>query len=184
MPTRVHEFAWPDRVVVGTIGLPGARTFYLQVRAGTQIVSIALEKQQSALLADKLDEILDQLVTVEGNPFSVPTGTPIELVDNDPLEAPEEQFRTGAMSLGWDPTTAQVVLEAYPITDADADDNDGPLDEDGADEPEMLLVRMPVGTARAFAKRTREIVAAGRPTCPLCGYPMDADGHTCTIPGL
>lgn len=182
MPTRVHEFAWPDRVVVGTIGLPGARTFYLQVRAGTQIVSIALEKQQSALLAEKIDEILDQLITVEGNPFSVPTSTPIELVDNDQLEAVQEQFRTGAMSLGWDPTTAQVLLEAYPITDVDADDNDEPLDEDGANEPEMLLVRMPVGTARAFAKRTREIVGAGRPTCSLCGYPIDADGHICTLP--
>ena len=182
MPTRVHEFVWPDRVVVGTIGLPGARTFYLQVRAGTQIVSIALEKQQSALLAEKIDEILDQLITVEGNPFSVPTGTPIELVDNDQLEAVQEQFRTGAMSLGWDPTTAQVVIEAYPITDIDADDNDESLDEDGATEPEMLLVRMPVGTARAFAKRTREIVGAGRPTCSLCGYPIDADGHICTLP--
>ena len=182
MPTRVHEFAWPDRVVVGTIGVPGARTFYLQVRAGKQIVSIALEKQQSALLAEKIDEILDQLITIEGNPFSIPTSTPIELVDNDQLEAVQEQFRTGAMSLGWDPTTAQVVLEAYPITDVDADDNDESLDEDGANEPEMLLVRMPVGTARAFAKRTREIVGAGRPTCPLCGYPMDADGHICTLP--
>lgn len=182
MPTRVHEFAWPDRVVVGTIGLPGARTFYLQVRAGTQIVSIALEKQQSALLAEKIDEILDQLITVEGNPFSVPTSTPIELVDNDQLEAVQEQFRTGAMSLGWDPTTAQVVIEAYPITDVDADDDDESPDEDGANEPEMLLVRMPVGTARAFAKRTREIVGAGRPTCPLCGYPIDADGHICTLP--
>ena len=182
MPTRVHEFAWPDRVVIGTIGLPGARTFYLQVRAGTQIVSIALEKQQSALLAEKIDEILDQLITVEGNPFSVPTGTPIELVDNDQLEAVQEQFRTGAMSLGWDPTTAQVVIEAYPITDVDADDNDPLLAEDDAAEPEMLLVRIPVGTARAFAKRTREIVGAGRPTCPLCGYPIDADGHICTLP--
>lgn len=182
MPTRVHEFAWPDRVVVGTIGLPGARTFYLQVRAGMQIVSIALEKQQSALLAEKIDEILDQLITVEGNPFSVPTSTPIELVDNDQLEAVQEQFRTGAISLGWDPTTAQVVIEAYPITDVDADDNDESLNDDGADEPEMLLVRMPVGTARAFAKRTREIVGAGRPACPLCGYPIDADGHTCTFP--
>ena len=182
MPTRVHEFSWPDRVVVGTIGLPGARTFYLQVRAGTQIVSIALEKQQSALLAEKIDEILDQLITVKGNPFSVPTSTPIELVDNDQLEAVQEQFRTGAMSLGWDPTTAQVVIEAYPITDVDADDNDESLDEDGADEPEILLVRMPVGTARAFTKRTREIVGAGRPMCPLCGYPIDADGHTCTLP--
>ena len=180
MPTRVHEFAWPDRVVVGTIGLPGARTFYLQVRAGKQIVSIALEKQQSALLAEKIDDILDQLITAEGNPFSIPTGTPIELVDNDPLEAVQEQFRAGAMSLGWDPTTAQVVIEAYPITDVDADDDDESPDEDDANE--MLLVRMPVGTARAFAKRTREIVEAGRPTCSSCGYPMDADGHICTLP--
>lgn len=184
MPTSVHEFSWPDRVVVGTVGLPGARTFYLQVRAGTQVVSIALEKQQSALLAEKIDEILDQLITVEGNRFSVPTGTHIELVDNDPLEAVQEQFRTGAMSLGWDPTTAQIVIEAHPITDddSDADDNDKSLQEDGAKEPEMLRVRMPVGTARAFAKRTREIVGAGRPMCPLCGYPVDADGHTCTLP--
>lgn len=181
MPTRVHEFSWPDRVVVGTIGPPGGRTFYLQVRAGKQIVSIALEKQQSALLAEKVDEILDQLITVEGNPFSIPTSTPIELVDNDQLEAVQEQFRTGNMSLGWDPTTAQVVIEAYPLSDVDAEDDESPL-EDGADEPEMLLVRMPVGTARAFSKRTREIVAAGRPMCPLCGYPMDADGHVCTLP--
>jgi uncharacterized repeat protein (TIGR03847 family) len=182
MPTRVHQFDWPDRVVVGTIGRPGARTFYLQVRAGNHIVSIAMEKQQSALLAEKIDEILDQLLTVEGNPHSVPTSTPIELVDNDQLEAVQEQFRTGAMSLGWDPTTAQVVIEAYPITDVDADNDDESLDEDDADVPEMLLVRMPVGTARAFAKRTREVVGAGRPACPLCGYPVDADGHVCTLP--
>ncbi|TPV53117.1 DUF3090 domain-containing protein [Pseudarthrobacter phenanthrenivorans] len=182
MPTRVHEFAWPDRVVIGTIGVPGERTFYLQVRTGTQIVSIAMEKQQSALLAEKIDEILDQLITLEGNPFSVPTGTPIELVDNDQLEPVEEQFRTGAMGLGWDPTTAQVVIEAYPITDVDDDDNSESLEEDGAEVPEMLLVRMPVGTARAFAKRTREVVGAGRPVCPLCGYPVDPGGHVCTLP--
>jgi uncharacterized repeat protein (TIGR03847 family) len=182
MPTRVHEFDWPDRVVVGTIGVPGSRTFYLQVRAGSQMVSIALEKQQSALLAEKIDEILDQLLNVEGNPHSVPTSTPIELVDNDELDAVQEQFRTGAMSLGWDPTTAQVVIEAYPITDVDDDNDAESLDGNGAEVPEMLLVRMPVGAARAFAKRTREVVGAGRPACPLCGYPVDPDGHVCTPP--
>ncbi|WP_309071735.1 DUF3090 domain-containing protein [Arthrobacter sp.] len=180
MPTTVHEFAWPDRVVIGTVGVPGQRTFYLQVRAGKQLVSIALEKQQSAQLAEKIDEILDQLITIEGNPFSVPTGTPIELVDNDQLETVEEQFRTGVMSLGWDPTTAQIVIEAYPLADVDAED-EAVLDED-ADASEVLRVSMPVGTARAFAKRTREIVGAGRPICVLCGQPIDADGHTCTIP--
>ncbi len=175
MPLRALEFDWPDRAVVGTIGLPGARTFYLQVRSGTQIVSITLEKQQSALLAEKIDEILDQLITVEGNPFSVPTSTPVELVDNDQLETVQEQFRTGVMNLGWDPTRAQLVIEAYPITDDNDDDDDGSPDEDG----EMLLVRMPVGAARAFATRTREIVGAGRPLCPFCAQPMDPDGHIC-----
>lgn len=181
MPTLVHEFAWPDRVVIGTIGVPGARTFYLQVRTGKQIVSIALEKQQSAELAEKIDDILDQLGTIEGNPFSVPAGTPVELVDNDQLETVEEQFRTGAMSLGWDPATAQLVIEAYPIIEIDADAGEMP-DVDDAEVPEMLLVKMPVGTARAFAKRTREIVGAGRPACPLCGYPVDPEGHVCTLP--
>lgn len=182
MPTRVHEFSWPDRVVIGTVGVPGARTFYLQVRTGKQIVSIALEKQQAAQLAEKIEEILDQLITLEGNPFSIPKGTPIELVDNDQLEAVQEQFRTGAMTLGWDPTTAQVVIEAYPITDVDADDNHESVDENSADVPDMLLVRMPVGSARAFAKRAREVVGAGRPACPLCGYPLDAEGHVCILP--
>lgn len=143
-------------------------------------MSIALEKLQSAQLAEKIDEILDQLITLEGNPFSVPTSTPLELVDNDQLEPVQEQFRTGAMSLGWDPSTVQVVIEAYPMTDVDA--NDGFLEVDEVDVPEMLRVRMPVGTARAFAMRTREVVGAGRPTCPLCGYPVDVGGHTCSLP--
>ena len=180
MPTIVHEFAWPDRVVVGTVGLPGSRTFYLQVRTGTHIVSIALEKQQSSLLAEKIDEILDQLIAYEGNPFSIPTVTPIELVDNDPLEPVDEEFRTGSMSLGWDPTTVQIVLEAFPLVD---EDDEELLDVAVIEPAEMLLVRMPVGTARAFATRTREVVGAGRPICPLCGHPIDADGHTCTLPG-
>ena len=46
-----------------------------------------------------------------------------------------------------------------------------------------LLVRIPVGTARAFAKRTLEVVGAGRPRCPLCGYPMNPEGHVCPQPG-
>ena len=46
----------------------------------------------------------------------------------------------------------------------------------------MLLVRMPVGTARAFVQRTRQVVRSGRPLCPLCGEPMDDDGHVCGAP--
>lgn len=165
--------------MIGTVGLPGARTFYLQVRTGTQIVSVSLEKQQSALLSEKIDEILDQLMATDGNPFSVPSSTPVELVDNDPLELPlTEEFRTGVMSLGWDPSTVQIVIEAAPL-EVDLEDD---FEAMSMEPDEVLRVRMPVGAARAFAKRTREVVGEGRPICPLCGFPIDAGGHTCPTP--
>jgi uncharacterized repeat protein (TIGR03847 family) len=183
MSTIVHEFDWPDRVLIGTIGVPGARTFYLQVRAGSKLVSVSLEKEQSALLSEKIDEILDQLMVTDGNPFSVPTSTPVELVDNDPLEPVSEEFRTGVMSLGWDPSTVQIVIEAAPLVLEDESVFDESTFEELSVEPaELLRVRIPVGAARAFAKRTREVVGAGRPLCVLCGMPMDADGHTCDVP--
>ena len=177
MPTLVHLFDWPDRVVVGTVGRPGSRTFYLQVRDGARNASIALEKEQSAVLAEKIDEILDALMTDESNRFSVPAATPVELVDNDPLDQPvEEQFRAGLMRLGWDPSTAQVIVEAFPL-EVTADDEASEPEEPS----EMLLVKMPVGTARAFVERTRQVVLSGRPLCPLCGQPAD-DDHVCGVP--
>src|SRR4051812_29022951 len=184
MAPIVHGFDWPDRLVIGTVGQPGERTFYLQARAGRQLVSISLEKQQSAALAERIEEILDELMTEDGNPFSVPALTPEGLVDNDPLEQPvEEQFRAGAMGLGWDPSTAQIVIEAFPVIEVEAEDLEALEEIEIELEPEeVMVVRIPVGTARAFAKRTREVVGAGRPICPLCGVPMDGDDHVCELP--
>ena len=179
MPPIVHGFDWPDRFVVGTVGQPGSRSFFLQARTGAQMITVALEKEQSAALAERIDEVLDELMADDGNPFSIPTLTPVELVDNDPLEQPvEEQFRAGAMSLGWDPSTAQIVIEAFPLTEEDIE----AFDPAEVVPEEVLQVRIPVGTARAFAKRTREVVGSGRPLCPLCGVPMDSDEHVCTLP--
>jgi uncharacterized repeat protein (TIGR03847 family) len=179
MPTIVHEHDWPDRVVIGTVGRPGQRTFYLQVRTGRRTTSVALEKQWAALLAEKIDAVLDELAATEGNRFSVPAHATAELVDTDPVDQPvEEDFRLGSVRMGWDPTTAQLVVEAFPVAEQD-DDAD---DEDEPEPAEALVLRIPVGTARAFAERTRQVVAAGRPTCPLCGEPMDPDGHLCAPP--
>jgi len=184
MATIVHGFDWPDRLVIGTVGQPGERTFFIQARAGKQLVSVAIEKEQSAALAERIEEILDELMTEEGNPFSVPALTPEGLVDNDPLEQPvEEEFRAGAMGLGWDPSTAQIVIEAFPLIEVDAEEFDGLEEIEIEVEPaEVLVVRIPVGTARAFAKRTREVVGAGRPICPLCSVPMDSEDHVCELP--
>lgn len=178
MRTLVHEFDWPDRFVVGTVGRPGERTFYLQARAGARSTSVALEKEQSALLAEAVDELLDKLAADQDSAVTVPTEAAAELVDNGPLDQPvEEQFRAAALSIGWDPRTAQVVIEASP--DGLLPDDDGPADDDAPSE--LLVVRVPVGTARAFVVRTRQVVRAGRPTCPLCAEPIDPDGHVCRL---
>jgi len=175
-----HEFDWPDRLVIGTVGEPGQRTFYLQARAGDRLVTASMEKEQSAALAAKLDEVLDELMVQEGNPFSVPAEAPAGLDDDGPLDTPiEEQFRVGMLSLGFDPTTAQVVIEAFPLVE----DSPASLLEEPGDEPEEVLhVRIPVGAARSFCKRTRQVVGAGRPVCPLCFSPIDPEGHVCEPP--
>lgn len=170
MPSIVHGFDWPDRLVVGTIGRPGERSFYLQARSGKRVTSVALEKEQTAVLADKIDELLDEVATVEANRFSVPDTAPVELRDPEPLDQPvEPEFRAGALSLGFDPSTAQVVIEAYPIDDdvkiVSEETEDGIEIEAVVEIPEpdeLFQVKIPVGTARAFVERTREIVAAGR----------------------
>ncbi|ROS74453.1 DUF3090 domain-containing protein [Cellulomonas sp. PhB143] len=177
MPTLVHEFDWPDRVVIGTVGPPGSRTFYLQARAGSRTASVALEKEQSAVLAETVQRLLDELMSEEDNRYSVPEAVPVELVDDDPLDQPvEADFRAGSMRLSWDPRSAQVVLETFPLVEGEDADGD-PLEE--RDPPEALVVRMPVGTARAFVQRTRAVVRSGRPICPRCGLPVDDDGHEC-----
>ncbi|MBT1674819.1 DUF3090 domain-containing protein [Curtobacterium aurantiacum] len=171
MPTIVHGFDWPDRLVVGTIGRPGERAFYIQARSGRRVTSVALEKEQTAVLADKIDELLDEVATVDDNRFSVPPSVPVELRDPEPLDQPvEAEFHAGALSLGFDPSTAQVVIEAYPIDDeveiVSEESEDGIEIEAVVEIPEpaeLFQVKIPVGTARAFVERTREVVAAGRP---------------------
>lgn len=180
MPTVVYDFDWPDRVLVGTIGEPGARAFYLQVRQGRRLVSVLLEKEQAALLAMHTGQLLDEMMD-DGNPYRIPADASPELIDTGPLEPVDEQFRTGTIGLGWDPATAQLVLQAYSDVELD-DELDEGIAGDEENPEEALVIRMPVGTARAFVRATREVVAAGRPLCPLCGLPMEPQGHVCVLP--
>ena len=57
----VYSYDPPDRFVAGTVGQPGERTFYLQARSGPMTTSVALEKGQVAQLAERLDELLDEV---------------------------------------------------------------------------------------------------------------------------
>jgi uncharacterized repeat protein (TIGR03847 family) len=143
----IHEFDPPERFVAGTVGEPGARTFFLQARSGARLVSVALEKQQVAVLAERVDELLDEVMAAAGNDVLIPAVAPVGLEDSAPLEQPiDEQFRAGTMTLSWDPGIARVVIEVFPLVDT-ADDEE---DVEEVEPEEVFLVRLEAGPARAF----------------------------------
>ncbi|MEU6036663.1 DUF3090 domain-containing protein [Actinomadura sp. NPDC047616] len=175
MPVISYEL--PDRFVAGTVGRPGERSFYLQAREGRRVTSVGLEKFQVTLLAERLEELLDEILRRSGGAAPVPAVTPAELQDDGPLDQPvEEEFRVGTMALAWDPEDERVIIEAQEVTEADDQEA-----EVGEDDPAIavLRVRITAAQARAFAERALKVVAAGRPPCPLCGLPLDAGGHIC-----
>lgn len=180
----VHRFDPPERFVSGTVGEPGQRTFFLQAREGARLVSVSLEKQQVSALAERIDELLDELMTAAGDEVLIPAIAPRDLVDTGPLEQPiEEEFRAGTMTLSWDGSDERVVIEVFPFTEA-AVVSPEQLQEDLEDllepEPEeIFLVRISAAAARSFVERSRSVVGAGRPDCPFCGEPIDPDGHLC-----
>lgn len=179
----VHRFDPPERFVAGTVGEPGQRTFFLQAREGARLVSVSLEKQQVQALAERIDELLDELMRAD-DAVLIPAIAPRDLVDSQPLEQPiEEEFRAGTMTLSWDGSDERLVVEVFPFSEA-AVVSPEQLQEDLEDllepEPEeIFLVRITAAAARSFVERARNVIGAGRPDCPFCGEPIDPDGHLC-----
>ena len=181
MPRRVFSFESPDRFVAGAIGQPGSRTFYLQAREGTRIVSVALEKAQVAILAERLTLLLAE---VRSRGANVPEEAPSEEIDRGPLDEPlNESFRVGTMAIVWDGDDESVVVEARELTETDeeAEEETEAQEEDEEEDEDADLVRVTLEPRRAlaFAARALEVVAAGRPPCPFCGQPLNPEGHIC-----
>lgn len=174
-----HRFDPPDRFVAGTVGEPGQRTFFLQAKGAGRLVSVALEKQQVALLAERISAMLDDLLqgqTTTTEDF-VPALTPEGAADTDPLDTPiDEDFRAGTMTLAWDDDAQRVIVEVFAIEE----DVAGPEDlADPEADREVMVVVLPPTAARAFCERAEAVVSAGRPSCDFCGNPLDPDGHLC-----
>lgn len=179
----LFDYEEPDRFTAGTVGEPGQRTFFLQARTGARVTSVALEKQQVAVLAERVEELLDEVVRRSGGTAPVPAIAPAEQIDNAPLDVPiEEDFRVASMSLTWDGESERVIIECREVAEPDDDE-----DEDATADPlalsavegSMLRVAITGVQARVFAHRAAAVVAQGRPPCPFCGNPLDPQGHIC-----
>jgi uncharacterized repeat protein (TIGR03847 family) len=187
MPRQVFLFDPPERFVVGTIGQPGERAFFLQARSAGRVISVALEKQQVSVLAERLGELLDEVVRRSGGSAPVPAVSPSELSDTEPLDQPVlEEFRVGTLALAWDAEAEIVIIEALALSESTGEEDESAADVDiafnddeSAEGPDVLRVRLTGAQARAFVERAQRVVAAGRPACPFCGLPLDSGGHVC-----
>jgi uncharacterized repeat protein (TIGR03847 family) len=175
MSRAIHVFRTPDRFVAGTVGQPGNRTFYLQAVHDNRVVSVLCEKQQVAVLAERIGALLIEI----NRRFGTPLPPESEVVaDLSPLVMPvDAEFRVGTMGLGWDAEAESVVVELLAVTDTEFDAS--VILDDAEEGPDAVRVFLSPESARQFADRSERVISAGRPPCPLCDEPLDPEGHLC-----
>jgi uncharacterized repeat protein (TIGR03847 family) len=180
--SRSFELPDVEWATVGTVGPPGQRTFYLQARQDDQLITLKLEKQQVAAIAQFLGEILSDLPV------------PDPLPDDDALALAEPvlaEWAVGGLQLAYDSGLDRVVILAEEVGD-EAEDTDEPDtqeiggEEIRTEEPSVADSERGVGRlsltrtqAAAIVRRGWDLVNAGRPACALCGHPIDPEGHSC-----
>ena len=142
-------------------------------------MSVALEKVQVAALAQRLGELLEEL---ERRGIEDAAEIEGEVGDTAALDEPlNEAFRVGTLSLGWDTGDELVILEAREL-------DRGGGRRGGRERRTTTRTRTaPTSSGcasrrprrRRFVARAVRVLAAGRPPCPLCGQPLDPQGHLC-----
>ena len=170
MTSQKWSFDQPDRFIVGTIGAPGEREFYFQVRQKNILVSLATEKSQATALAERISTIIREIK--KSAPLSAVNPGP---ADDQPLELPlDSEFVVGAIGIAFDPTSLEIEVSFR------AEDSDSLGDEaDDDDSGPLVEIHLDLSMALAFAQRTMSLVAAGRALCPFCISPIDPKGHLC-----
>lgn len=156
-----YTFEHIERFVIGTIGMPGEREFFLQVVSEKRTFSFAIEKGQAVALVDRLRELMRELRRRDSARFQGLLES--VAIDDLPLETPvESEFALGEMSLMWVDDSDRIVFEA-----------------DGIEEEKSLTVSITLGEATEFIRRSERVISAGRAPCPFCGLPLNLDGHLC-----
>jgi uncharacterized repeat protein (TIGR03847 family) len=167
------EFDPVDKLTAGAIGEPGHRTFYLQARSGSELVTVLVEKQQVELLAASILEIL---ATVGAETAEGPGEE--ELALEDPIEP---RWRAGRLSIGYEERRDLMLLEIEEL-DEDEDEEEESI-EGPDDEPSLDLDRIRLWATReqmlALSRHSAAVAAQGRPRCQFCGNPLDPEGHIC-----
>lgn len=172
MTDRVVELDGVDTLGAGAIGEPGQRAFYIQADKGSARLTVLVEKEQVALLAQEAVAFLDRIA----DDYPEETAAPAAMHPSaaQVTEPAEPLFRARMIGLGFEPDRRLVLLELREHgEDTDSDDA---LAEDDGFVARIFATRAQV---RAMAERGADAVSGGRPLCQLCNFPMDPEGHIC-----
>jgi uncharacterized repeat protein (TIGR03847 family) len=161
-----------DRITADAVGEPGDRTFYIQARAGSELVTVIVEKQQVQLLAASVLELL------EDAPETEPTADEPTMNLEEPLDP---RWRAGRLSIGFDQERDLFLLEVeeWQPELEDLGDDDPGLMAVPEIEPESIRILASPAQMLALSRHGAAVAARGRPTCQFCGNPIDAEGHAC-----
>jgi uncharacterized repeat protein (TIGR03847 family) len=175
MSSVVYEFNPVERFVAGTVGVPGERTFFIQARTGSRVVSVVVDKSQVIALGERTKIMLREIKK------SDPT-VAIKSSDNDdaPLEQPIfEEFRAGVIAMAWDGENGLIVYELREMSSSNEADDDELIFDEKDLSGDLLRVHVSPTQASAFSKRCLSLASAGRTPCPFCAIPIDPSGHLC-----
>lgn len=168
------ELERAERITAAAVGEPGHRTFYLQARTGTELVTVVLEKQQVELLAASILELLSRIDRETG---TGPTDEELEELE-EPLEP---RFRVGRLSIGYEEEHDLILLELEELLAEEEEEEEGEGSSEPADLTEAERIRLWATREQmlALSRHGAAVAARGRPTCQFCGNPIDPEGHTC-----
>jgi uncharacterized repeat protein (TIGR03847 family) len=173
----IRTFEEVSRFTVGTIGVPGDRTFFIQFRSGNQVVSTSLEKSQVGALSERLNFMLREIRSI--HPLSP---KPILKRDSLPLEIPVlDEFRVGSIAIFYDEQgeRIQIDLRELNLNNDESDDDDEELVLSSFSDTQLLRLFISPTQALIFHDRAELVIAAGRQPCPFCGLPINPEGHLC-----
>jgi uncharacterized repeat protein (TIGR03847 family) len=161
------------RLTADAVGVPGKRTFFLQAASGVDQVTLVVEKEQVRLLAERLSSWLPELAELKPeNPDEAAAAAASTLELQEPLVP---AFRVGQLSLSYDPDRDRIVLLAEEVLEGETEEPIEPIAED----PRQVRLVLTRPQLRVLAQHGAEVVGKGRPECPLCGNPIDPEGHIC-----
>jgi uncharacterized repeat protein (TIGR03847 family) len=175
MPDPI-ELDQVDALGAGAVGEPGQRSFYIQARTETAQLTVLVEKEQIALLATEAVSFLDRIADEYPEDAVTLPRTIAEL-----HEPTVPLFRARLIGLGFDPERELVLIELRerPADDEPTSAEEVSVQPDEEIEGYVARIYATRPQVRAMAERGAEVVAAGRPPCPLCEMPMDPAGHRC-----